>query len=167
MQQNKSISTELLRKKLRKGEMILKAKQIVFNEPNLLSADSTYPEKEGNFTKEELEDLIKEYVEANKNQTDVSLEFKESQSLILDQFIMMQDLSWDLFRFGQAINLDTSRTVSFESIIIKIFKIKAALDGPFSDYVVKVFQDTFIGSIYQTKNEFLEAIKPLYLVRLD
>ena len=167
MQQNKSISTELLRKKLRKGEMILKAKQIVFNEPNLLSADSTYPEKEGNFTKEELEDLIKEYVEANKNQTDVSLEFKESQSLILDQFIMMQDLSWDLFRFGQAINLDTSRTVSFESIIIKIFKIKAALDGPFSDYVVKVFQDTFIGSIYQTKNEFLEAIKPLYLTQSD
>ena len=165
MQENNSLSTELNKEKKTKKELIAQAK-------NNVGALVDYPERNKDFDAEELDGYIKEYVQNKKDREegkegDTSLDFKQAQSMMLDQFLMMDDLSWDLFRFGQAINLDTSRTVSFESIRIKIARMNDALDGPFAPYVKKVINETFIGSIYRAKNELLDSIKPLYLTESD
>ena len=151
-QQNKSISTELSGAKLTKKEMIAKLTS------NFKLGE--IKDRNTNFTEKELNDYIKEYVKDSNN---TSQEFKDAQAILLKQFIQLQDLSWDLFIFGQAINLDTSRTVSFESIRIKMAKVATALEGRFASYVRDVYKDLFIGTIYNAKLELLESIKPLYL----
>jgi hypothetical protein len=172
-QQNKSISTDLKGEKLKKKEIIaLLEFKFKLGEVK---------ERNTDFTEKELEEYIKEWV--NREETKlitnkdgnviddetlgVSQEFKDAQVILLNQFIQLQDLSWDLFRFGQAINLDTTRTVSFESIRLKMAKVATALQGRFAPYVKEVFKDTFIGSIYQAKLDLLESIKPLYLTESD
>lgn len=151
-QQNKSISTELSGAKLTKKEMIAELTS------NFKLGE--IKDRNTNFTEKELNEYIKEYVKDSNN---TSQEFKDAQAILLKQFIQLQDLSWDLFRFGQAINIDTSRTVSFESIRIKMAKVNAALEGRFAPYVKEVYKDLFIGAIYNAKLELLESIKPLYL----
>lgn len=158
-QQNKSISTDLKGEKLKKKEII-----------SLLESKfqlGEIKEKNANFTESELENYIKNYVTSQKENTETSQEFKDAQAILLNQFIQLQDLSWDLFRFGQAINLDTTRTISFESIRLKMAKIATALQGRFAPYVKDVYKDTFIGTIYQAKLDLLESIKPLYLTESD
>jgi hypothetical protein len=46
-------------------------------------------------------------------------------------------------------------------------KINKALQGNFSDSVKDIFEQTFIGTIYDIKRDFLKSIKPLYLTEQD
>ena len=156
-QQNKSISTKLTNSSMSKKDRLDFVKDI-------FEIKGDVPERNSDFTAEELEQYIKDYV-ANPDTT--SIEFKQAQHILLNQFLQLVDLQWELFRFGQAINIDTTRTVSFESIRLKMAKVNLALQGRFSDYVVKIYKETFIGTIYHTKNDLLKAIKPLYLTESD
>ena len=65
MQQNKSISTQLDKQKLSKNQIIAKAKEAI--NPTLQGVEAI--KKEGDYTIEELENLIKEYVTSQKNKT--------------------------------------------------------------------------------------------------
>jgi hypothetical protein len=121
-----------------------------------------------NFIASELESYIKEYAKPDFDIETSSQEFRDAQYHILTEFRNLESISNKMFNFGQAINLDTSRTVSFESVRIKIAKIYQALqDEELRENVLKAYDITFIKSILDSKLDILAAIKPFYLTESD
>ena len=167
LQQNKSVSTELQDLKRLKGDIIDSlAKEYGFSS---VKGAIEPIERSENFNIKELESYITNYVD-NNNIPDINKtnqKFIDAQANLLKQFLDLTDLSWELFHFGQAINLDTSRTQSLESIRIKMAKVQKGLNGLFGDYVRKTMNNTFIGTIYNAKLELLNALKPLQLTESD
>ena len=184
LQKNKSILIEAQDAKRYNKEIVAKVedKYLSMIGSSKIKQDTTEYVKQGNYTDTQLDKYIKEYVERDDTEIanakvdetapesltkGVSLEFVQAQLDLLSQFRDLQKIQSDLLAFGQAINLDTSRTVSFESIRLKMAKINKALQGNFSDSVKDIFEQTFIGTIYDIKRDFLKSIKPLYLTEQD
>jgi hypothetical protein len=125
-------------------------------------------ERSGNFTVEELDSYIEYWVEANENlepgeKLELSANFKEGQANLLSQFRKLESISWDLFRLGQALNLDTSRTVTFDSMRLKIADVVKGLNGPFRDSIIKALNETFVGTIFIGQKQLLEGLRSEYL----
>lgn len=184
LQKNKSILIEAQDAKRYNKDIVAKVedKYLSMIGSSKIKQDTTEYVKQGNYTDTQLDKYIKEYVEKDDTEIanaevdetapesltkGVSLEFVQAQLDLLSQFRDLQKIQSDLLAFGQAINLDTSRTVSFESIRLKMAKINKALQGNFSDSVKDIFEQTFIGTIYDIKRDFLKSIKPLYLTEQD
>lgn len=156
LQNNKSISINLTTGKLKRNEIIerLSAKY---------GFDIGKAKRNENYTTNELESYIKEYVEKQRTKEPYSGVFKDEQGILLDEFIKLEALSWELFRFYQGVSYDTTRTVSFDSIRIKFYKTLVAYNGIFGKYVPEVFNKTFVGAIVKSKFDILQAIRPLYI----
>lgn len=141
-QNNKSISTIVSGGTLFPSEMI-----------NILQDkygfQSLINERENNYSLKELEDFI-----TNPD----SAEFGQEQGYILGQYLILDALSKDLFIFDQAFP-DTTRTVSFESIRIKLFNINKVKETVFKNYLPSLLKNTFLGATIKPKYEILQALR--------
>lgn len=123
----------------------------------------------------ELEGYIKEWVnqdvtilsQTEEGVTDttpgLSQQFADNQGNLFAEFLKLESISWDLFNYAQAINHDTTRTTSLYSISLKMNDIAKGLSSPLRESILSALNETFIGTIVQSKNELLQATSPLYL----
>jgi ribA/ribD-fused uncharacterized protein len=159
-EKNKSILSDVSESKLLPWEVV----------DNLIQKYGGKPlEKTDEYTDKELEGFITEWVEANKPSDIRSLseEFKINQVNLLLQFRELEKVSQELFNFYQGISYDTARTASHESFRIKFAQTRKALNGLFSSFVTKAIKDTFVGAIFDTKLQYLQATRQFYLSEND
>lgn len=166
LQKSKSILAKAKGLDVKKNDLVRRLQSKYLALGAKLATDIEPTVRVSDYSLHELDSYIKEVDKVKTGELEKhSQEFQDAQLDLLSQFLSMENYQWDLFNLGQGL-VDTSRTVTLDSIRLKNARIVKALSGPFANSLLRLYNETFQGNILIAKNEFLDALAPLYITEL-
>lgn len=116
--------------------------------------------KPDNYTREQMEDMISKFGKGEKLTQDET----RLQMQMLDDYVEYDKLAWDMFRFFQGYNWDTSRLNDPNLVRKKMLMENVAKQGPISS-IARVFSSSFVGAVRNATLKLDHALRSLFSVQ--
>lgn len=115
------------------------------------------------FNSENLRPIIKRFSDNGQDFSKMSLEDRIAQGQLLNQFKVLEDLAQELLSYNVGYSWDNRVTTTFDAIRIGFAVTQQSRESLFGPFIDKVFNETFIGSIFSSKVHVLQAVRGFFI----